>query len=169
MPTEDTIEGCSECGGVMSFGGFIDKKTKEEIPIGFIEKGTMSGGLLSGTLRKYVCSNGHVETNENDDFSAKKFQVLNENDSFRNAEALVGYAEIRAKSERALISFKHLVCLAYIADYDLSSITRENVEERNNIHSLHTYPGIIDKAKNRLKTLPSNWLDQLSKQIETQE
>lgn len=106
--------------------------------------------------------------NKNEDLPTIEFQILNENDSFRNAEELVGYAEIHAKSERALISFKHLVCLAHIAGYDLSSITRGNVEERNNFHSLHTYPGIIDKAKNGLKTLPSNWLDQLSKQIENQ-
>src|SRR3989344_1263862 len=117
MPTENAVEECSKCGAVMSFVCFIDKKTKEEIPAGFMEKGTMSGGLLSGTLRRYRCSNGHAGTRENDDFPVKEFQ---------------------------------------------------NVEERNNFHSLHTYPGIIDKAKNRLKTLPSNWLDQLSKQIEVQ-
>src|SRR3989344_2672009 len=168
MPTENAVEECSKCGAVMSFVCFIDKKTKEEIPAGFMEKGTMSGGLLSGTLRRYRCSNGHAGTRENDDFPVKEFQILDENDSFRNAKELVGYAEIHSKTERALISFKHLVCLTYIADYDLSSITRENVEERNNFHSLHTYPGIIDKAKNRLKTLPSNWLEQSSKQLEVQ-
>lgn len=158
---------CSTCRADMQFVGHVDTETGKNLKEGFMGELIM-GKFLSGTLRKYRCPEGHTETNKNEDLPAMGFQILDENDSFRNAKELVGYAEIHAKTERALISFKHLVCLAHIAGYDLSSITRKNVEERNNFHSLHIYPGIIDKAKNGLKTLPSNWLDLLSQQIEAQ-
>lgn len=64
MSKESIGKECPKCGAVMNFVCFVDKKTRLEIVPGFIERGTMSGGLLSGALRKYCCLNGHEETNE---------------------------------------------------------------------------------------------------------
>lgn len=67
MNTEETVNECPKCRAVINFVCFIDSKTKEEVRPGFIEKGTMAGGPLSGTLRKYRCANGHEETNNNEE------------------------------------------------------------------------------------------------------
>lgn len=64
MSIESIGKECPKCRAIMNFVAFVDKKTRLEIVPWFMEKGTMSGGLLSGSLRKYRCPNGHEETNE---------------------------------------------------------------------------------------------------------
>ena len=154
----------------MQFVGYVDKVTGKNLEEGFMGE-LMIGKFLSGVLRKYQCPKGHTETNENEDSSVMGFQILDETDSFRNAKELVGYAELHVESERALMRFDHLVCLAYIAGrYDLlSGITKKDVgDNKGRYLSLHDYHGIAKFAKQGLETLSPDWLEQLMKNLEAQ-
>lgn len=161
---------CSTCGEEMQFIGYVDTETGEDLKVGFIEELTM-GRHLTGSVRKYQCLKGHVETNKNEVLPARSFQILGEDNLFRNARDLVGYAERHAETERALMRFDHLVCLAYIAGWKTEDITPESFTgEKKCFKSLHSYPDLVVDAKRRLDAgdIPEDWLEQLSKQIETQ-
>jgi hypothetical protein len=147
---------CSTCGGDMFFVTVVDKDTKKERPL--------EGVLLSGTVRKYRCPKGHVETNEN----GNGFWVLRKDDSFTNAKELIMYMRIHQESPRALVSFRHLVCLTYLAGWETGDITQESFDKgRGCFQSLHSYPNITTDAFKRLQAgdIPENWLYQLTEKI----
>ncbi len=60
------VKKCPECGLDMQLTGHIDKDTKEEL-MGMQTDGAgkcqITGGFLSGSLRKFQCPNGHEFTN----------------------------------------------------------------------------------------------------------
>lgn len=59
----DVVRKCSICGSEMQFVGHIDADTGKDLEEGFMGEAT-TGRFLTGDLRKYQCSNGHVETNK---------------------------------------------------------------------------------------------------------
>ena len=146
---------CSICGEGMTFVAMVDKDTKKERPL--------EGVLLSGTIRKYQCQKGHIETNED----GNRFSVLKKDDSFRNAKELIMYMKVHEESQRALVSFQHFICLAYLAGWETGNITPESFNKQGWFLSLHSYPNITTDAFKRLQAgdIPENWLYQLTEKI----
>lgn len=162
VPKVDGVKKCPVCGEDMLLVGHVDKDSGEDIGIDLVGRFHLPGGFLSGSLRKYKCPNGHEATNEEPESKSKV-------DSFEDAERLVGYMEIHAQSPQALILFKHLVYLEYIAGYSISDLTRERMEERQSIPlPLNEYSSIIKDARKRLDKglVPKNWLELLNEEIQ---
>lgn len=77
--------------------------------------------------------------------------------------------EIHVKTPRALVLFKHLVYLGYIAGWDITQVTRNGLENRW-MPSLHSHHGIVTHARENMDKglVPKNWFELFSKQIDEQ-
>lgn len=152
----------------MQFIGYVDTETGEDLKVGFIEELTM-GRHLTGSVRKYQCPNGHIETNKDEVLPTSGFRILGENDPFRNAGELVSYAKIHAETERALMRSDHIVCLAYIAGWGTENITQRTLAGTEKcFQSLHSCRDLVVDAKRRLDAgdIPEDWLYQFTKEVE---
>lgn len=93
--------------------------------------------------------------------------VPKEENGFDDAHRLIGYMELHVDTPRALVRFDHLVYLAYLAGWDISTIKKEDLEEavrENRFISLHSYnSNLVKSASERLEKglIPKNWFEEL--------
>lgn len=86
---------------------------------------------------------------------------------FQTASELVGYMELHSDTPRALVHFCHLVELAYLAGWDISAISKKDMDEAvrdNTFVSLHHYDeSLVGTALDRLakRMVPENWRAEL--------
>jgi len=74
--------------------------------------------------------------------------------TFKTADELVGYVDLHKDTSRALISFSHLVQLAYLSGENVSAVSIEDLScEKRHFVSLHSYDveKMIINARNRIK------------------
>jgi len=81
-----------------------------------------------------------------------------EEDPFREAGFLIGYMEIHAGTQLALVHIKHLAQLAYLAGYDIPDLTPDKLEIKD-FRSLHDYGHLIKEARERFNEglISDNW------------
>lgn len=86
---------------------------------------------------------------------------------FKTATELVGYMKLHSDTPRALVHFCHLVELAYLAEWDISTISKKDMDEAvrdNTFVSLHRYDESLVKIASEnvaKKIVPENWREKL--------
>lgn len=98
-----------------------------------------------------------------EDFMSQEYQLH----QFKSASELVGYMETHSETPRALVHFCHVVELAYLAGWDISTISKKDMEEaarKNEFMSLHHYDSSLVKtasARVAKGLVPENWRAEL--------